>query len=89
VICDVCGVDHATTWADLSHGTIRLIQHAQERMDWMEYPVNGDMIARQRAGILGPGLIFSTTDPEEINWDYVHQRRHDGAPVTDKEMDVL
>lgn len=74
MICETCGVDHATTWADLSHGIIRLIIHAQERIDWMETPINGDMIARQRAGILGPALLYSSADPEEINWDYVNSR---------------
>ncbi|KUM34574.1 hypothetical protein [Arthrobacter sp. EpRS71] len=70
-ICDVCEVDHSTTMADLSHGIIRLMQHAQERMTWMEYPVNGDMIARQRAGIVGKSLLYSTTDPEDIDWQAV------------------
>ena len=66
--CEVCGVDHSTTWADLSHGIVRLMIHAQERITWMEWPINGDMIARQRAGILGPSLLFSWADPEEIDW---------------------
>jgi len=67
--CEVCGVDHSTTMADLSHGIIRLMLHAWDRgLTWMEWPINGDMIARQRAGDLGPGLIYSITDPEEINW---------------------
>jgi len=70
-ICDVCEVDHSTTMANLSHGIIRLMQHAQERMDWMEYPVNGDMIARQRAGIVGKSLLYSTADPEDIDWQAV------------------
>ena len=70
-ICDVCEVDHSTTMANLSHGNIRLMLHAQERMDWMEYPINGDMIARQRAGIVGKSLLHSTTDPEDIDWQAV------------------
>jgi hypothetical protein len=73
--CDVCGVDHATTWADLSHGIIRLMLHAQERITWQEWPINGDMIARQRKGILGPALLFSWADPEDIDWDYVNSKR--------------
>jgi hypothetical protein len=40
-------------------------------MTWMEWPINGDMIARQRAGILGPALLYSWADPEEINWQAV------------------
>ena len=59
-ICEVCEVDHDTTWADLSHGVIRLIEHAQERITWMETPISGDNIARQRAGINGPSLLHST-----------------------------
>lgn len=70
-ICEVCEVDHSTTMADLSHGIIRLMRHAQERMTWMEYPVNGDMIARQSAGIVGKSLLYSTTDPEDIDWQAV------------------
>ena len=70
-ICDVCEVDHSTTWADLSHGIIRLMLHQQERITWMEWPINGDMIARQRAGILGPSLLHSWADPEEIDWDRI------------------
>jgi hypothetical protein len=62
-------VDHTTTWADLSHGIIRLLIHAQERITWMEWPINGDMIARQRAGLLPPGLLYSWADPEEIDMD--------------------
>lgn len=73
-ICDVCEVDHSTTMADLSHGIIRLMLHAQERITWMEWPINGDMIARQRAGILNSSLLFSWADPEEINWDRVNSR---------------
>lgn len=72
--CEVCEVDHSTTMADLSHGIIRLLLHAQERITWMEWPVNGDMIARQRAGIVNNSLLFSTTDPEEIDWDYIAAR---------------
>jgi uncharacterized protein YlaI len=74
-VCDVCGVDHATTWADLSHGIIRLMLHAQERITWQEWPINGDMIARQRKGILGPALLFSWADPEDIDWDHVNSKR--------------
>lgn len=74
-ICEECGVDHSTTHADLSHGIIRLLLHAQERITWMEWPINGDMIARQRAGILGPALLFSWADPEEIDWPEVNRRR--------------
>ncbi|AYR01017.1 hypothetical protein PBI_ISOLDE_48 [Arthrobacter phage Isolde] len=74
-ICDVCGVDHATTWADLSHGIIRLMLHAQERITWQEWPINGDMIARHRKGILGPALLFSWADPEDIDWDHVNSKR--------------
>lgn len=70
-ICDVCEVDHSTTMADLSHGIIRLMVHAQERMTWMEYPINGDMIARQRAGIVGRSLAYSSADPEDIDWERV------------------
>jgi hypothetical protein len=71
MICDICGVDHSTTWADLSHGNIFLMLHAQERITWMEWPINGDMIARQRAGMLDESLLFSWADPEEIDWDQV------------------
>ncbi|WNT44942.1 hypothetical protein SEA_ABBYDAISY_47 [Arthrobacter phage AbbyDaisy] len=78
-ICDICGVDHATTWADLSHGIIRLMLHAQERITWQEWPINGDMIARQRKGILGPALLFSWADPEDIDWDYVNSRKGGSA----------
>lgn len=74
-ICDICGVDHSTTHADLSHGIIRLLIHAQERITWMEWPINGDMIARQRAGILGPALLYSWADPEEIDWQAVEEQR--------------
>lgn len=63
--------------ADLSHATIGLMLHAIERFSWMEYPINGDMIARQRAGILNTSLLFSTTDPEEIDWEYVEARKND------------
>jgi hypothetical protein len=73
-ICEECGVDHATTWADLSHGIIRLMVHQQERITWMEWPINGDMIARQRAGILGPALLYSWADPEEIDFDRVKEQ---------------
>lgn len=67
--CEICGVDHSWSMADLSHGIIRLMLHAWDRgLTWMEWPINGDMIARQRAGLLGNGLIFSFTDPEEIDW---------------------
>lgn len=74
-VCEVCGVDHSTTMADLSHGNVSLMLHAQERITWMEWPINGDMIARQRKGILGPSLLFSWADPEEIDWDYVNSKR--------------
>jgi hypothetical protein len=74
-ICDVCGVDHATTWADLSHGIIRLMLHTQERTTWQEWPINGDMIARQRKGILGPSLLFSWADPEDIDWDRINSEK--------------
>lgn len=70
-LCTTCGVDHRWTMADLSHANIALMLHAQERFTWMEYPINGDMIARQRAGILNTSLLFSTTDPEEIDWDHI------------------
>jgi hypothetical protein len=76
-ICTICGVDHMWAWADLSHGNIHLIIHAQERSDWMAErgsPVNGDMIARQRAGILPMGFLFSTADPEEIDWSRVREQ---------------
>jgi hypothetical protein len=64
-ICEVCEVDHNTTMADLSHGIIRLLEHARERIDWMDVPISGDNIARQRAGITGPSLLFSTYWEEE------------------------
>jgi hypothetical protein len=70
-LCEVCGVDHNWVWADLSHGIIRLMVHAQERITWMEWLISGDMIARQRAGILGKSLAFSTTDPQDIDWEAV------------------
>ncbi|QWY79674.1 hypothetical protein PP637_gp44 [Arthrobacter phage Persistence] len=76
-ICEICEVDHATTWADLSHGIIRLMLHAQERITWQEWPINGDMIARQRKGILGPALLFSWADPEDIDWERVNSKRGD------------
>jgi hypothetical protein len=72
-VCPECGVDHAYGMADLSHGIIRLIEHAQERFDWMETPINGDMVARQRAGIVGPALLYSSADPEDIDWEQVAQ----------------
>lgn len=59
MICNTCGVDHTTTHADLSHGIIRLIQHAQERAPWDEWPISGDRIVLQRAGRLSKGLIGS------------------------------
>lgn len=71
-LCPICEVDHAWAMADLSHGIIRLMQHAQDRTDWMEFPINGDMVARQRAGILGKSLAFSSADPEDIDWEYVN-----------------
>jgi hypothetical protein len=52
-------VDHETTHADLSHGIIRLINHAQERWPWEEWPISGDRIAAQRAGRLSKSLIGS------------------------------
>lgn len=58
-ICPVCEVDHRTTRANLSHGIIRLIEHARERFG-SEYPISGDNIARQRAGISGTSLLQST-----------------------------
>jgi hypothetical protein len=64
-LCEVCGVDHATSMADLSHGIIRLIEHSQERFDWQEWPISGDHIARQRAGITGPSLLHSLYWDEE------------------------
>lgn len=68
-VCEVCGVDHRTAMADLSHGIIRILEHAIERMPWMGFPISGDNIARQRAGINGPSLLFSThwdeNDPAE------------------------
>lgn len=63
VICDVCEVDHNTAMADLSHGNIRLLEHALEIMTWLEFPISGDNIARQRAGINSPSLLFS------VHWD--------------------
>lgn len=74
-ICQVCGVDHDWAMGDLSSGNIQLMLHAQERMEWMEFPANGDMIARQRAGILNNSLLFSTTDPQDIDWERVKMRR--------------
>jgi hypothetical protein len=65
--------------ADLSHGIIRLMLHAQERITWMEWPINGDMIARQRAGILNDSLLFSWADPEEIDWQRVDEQREGKA----------
>lgn len=64
--CEVCGVDHSWGMADLSHGIIRLLLHAQERMDWMEFPISGDNIARQRKGINGPSLLYSAHWDEEV-----------------------
>lgn len=64
-ICEVCEMDHAKGWGDLSHGTIRLMIHAQERIDWMYFPISGDNIARQRAGVTGPSLLHSTYWDEE------------------------
>ena len=49
-ICDVCEVDHSRSMADLSHGIIHLIEHAQQRFPWQEWPISGDHIARARAG---------------------------------------
>ncbi|UGL61936.1 hypothetical protein SEA_EASTWEST_53 [Arthrobacter phage EastWest] len=45
MICDICGVNHKTTHADLSHGIIRLLMHSQELRDWEEWPISGDKIA--------------------------------------------
>lgn len=59
MICETCGVDHETTWADLSHGIIRLILHSHERVPWEEWPISGDRVALQRAGRLSPALIGS------------------------------
>ncbi len=71
-LCPICEVDHDWAMANLSHGIIRLMLHAWDRgLTWMEWPVNGDMIARQRAGIVGKSLLFSTADPEDINWEAV------------------
>lgn len=78
-ICQVCGVDHDWALADLSHGIIRLLIHARERVEWMEFPANGDMIARQRAGLIGKSLLYSTADPNEINWDVVKEQRRGSA----------
>ena len=58
-ICPVCEVDHSKARANLSHGIIRLIEHARERFG-SEYPISGDNIARQRAEISGPSLLQST-----------------------------
>lgn len=64
--CPICEVDHSTTMADLSHGIVRLIEHARERFPWMDFPISGDNIARQRAGISGTSLLFSADwDSEE------------------------
>ena len=57
--CDVCGVDHATTMADVSHGIIRLMAHSRELRPWEEWPISGDRIAHQRAGALPKSLLFS------------------------------
>jgi hypothetical protein len=69
VVCPICEVDHRTAMADLSHGIIRLLLHAQERMPWMGFPISGDNVARQRAGITGPSILFSThwdeNDPDD------------------------
>lgn len=78
-ICQVCGVDHDWGMGDLSSGNIQLMLHAQERMEWMEFPANGDMIARQRAGILSNSLLGSITDPQEMDWDAVARRRKASA----------
>jgi hypothetical protein len=58
-------MDHAKGWPDLSHGIIRVMQHQQERVDWMDFPISGDQIARQRAGINGPSLLHSVYWDEE------------------------
>ena len=63
--CQTCGVDHEWGEADLSSGIIRLIQHSQERMTWAEWPISGDAIARQRAGINPASLIHSVYWAEE------------------------
>lgn len=65
--CGVCGVDHNWASADLSHGIIRLLLHTQERTDWMEFPISGDNIARQRAGLASDSLLFSTYWDEETD----------------------
>ena len=64
-VCEVCEVDHSTTMADMSHGIIRLIQHDQELRPWSEWPISGDNIARQRAGIKPDSLLFSVYWDEE------------------------
>lgn len=64
-LCAVCGVDHEWSMADLSHGIIRLIEHATELRPWADYPISGDNIARQRAGITGPSLLGSMYWEEE------------------------
>ncbi|MFB9403603.1 hypothetical protein [Pseudarthrobacter polychromogenes] len=51
-------------------------------MTWMEWPINGDMIARQRAGILGPSLLFSWADPEEIDWEAVESEARPGVWIS-------
>lgn len=63
VICDVCNVDHNTAMADLSHGIIRLLNHALELMPWLEFPISGDNLTRQHTGINSPSLLFS------VHWD--------------------
>lgn len=80
-ICQECGVDHRWELPDLSHGIIRLILHVRKDMGiwWMEFPANGDMIARQRSGLIGKSLLNSTSDPDEINWDVVEERRRGSA----------
>lgn len=67
--CDICGVDHRWNMADLSHGIIRLLLHAQERAPWHEFPANGDMIARQRNGMVSNALLFTIHGPDEFDWD--------------------
>lgn len=88
MICDDCGVDHRVAHADLSHGNVHLIRHAQEHIDWLEHPISGDHVALQRAGHLPPSLLWSVDwqqlgerysirdigDENEGDWDCEHTR---------------
>lgn len=67
-ICEVCEVDHATTWPDLSHGKIYLLRHDHERIEWQEWPISGDQVALQRAGTLAPALIWS------VDWQQLGEK---------------